>query len=153
MPAPNNAQIASKPKPGGLDATGMKAQELERQKKEKEAALRAAEDAALEEDRAFNAKPVDYSGRRPDDPLPEVIAPDPLEDEELEEVTITMKRTLEDMTYGREIMTPPDFDKETKEYTPATLGNPLVLNFKEGRRYIVPRHLYLHLERIGAVWH
>lgn len=59
---------------------------------------------------------------------------------------------IEDMTYGREVIDPGDFDELTGVFTRAPrLGNLRILNFEEGRKYIVDKDVADHLRSLGYI--
>jgi len=156
---PGTAQRAARPRAGTRDATALKAAELEAAIRQRDEETAIAQAAAKAEDERFNAQAVDYSGV--DTPLEEVKpAADP--DAELPaQVEFRCKMDLPEMTYGRKILVPagtelvrdPDTGLVIRQHTPAILGDVSKFNFKEGRKYRVPREMFEHLDRIGAVWH
>jgi hypothetical protein len=151
--AAGTAQRASRPTAGARDATALKAAELEKARDDRDARTAAAQVEAQAENARVNARAVDYSGV--DTPLAEET-PDTNPDAPLPEfVEFRAKMTLDEMTYGRKIVVPAQYPDENNpsHYIPAVLGDVSKYNFKEGRRYKVPREMYEHLDRIGAVWH
>lgn len=135
-------------KPVRGDVTAMQVQALE-EERDANAAQKAREDAHRREVEEYAKKHevIDYSGA--DTPLPE---PEPVEnDEPLRE--FIAKYTVEDMAFGRIINSPAEFNENGECTKPADLGGIRYLNFEEGRRYRVPKSLYMHLDERGLIWH
>lgn len=155
MPTASPREVGTGPRnqrkrPG--DLTGVNGQRLAQERDEKQAEEAAALAAAKVEDRqvALNTV-VDYSqggvtqvGRVeevdvPDEPLPETM-------------TVRVNYPIEQMTFGKEVISPAEFNEDGAVIKPAVLGGLLTYDFEEGVRYVVPRELGLHLQRLGYVY-
>jgi hypothetical protein len=92
---------------------------------------------------------VDYTGTQTPD-VPEV--------EEVEEVEakpkterIRVNFEVQDMTFGREVLDPGEFDAHGVMLRAPRLGNLRTYNFEPGRWYIVPADVAAHLRYIGYI--
>jgi hypothetical protein len=139
-PGPNSRTSRKRP----ADFTGklMQQQQVEQSEqlklREKELGLAnaVASQELLEE--------IDYTGRQTPDQLDtrpvEVLDPD---------VSIRVNYPIEDMTFGREIISPGD----PENGIPPVIGNLKSYSFEEGRPYKVPRAVAEHLDAKGYLWH
>lgn len=119
--------------------TELQAQHLAAQRDE-EAAQAAAELVAQAQNdaRQRRTQVTDYTGADE-----AIIEAEPLADDDQSDREFICRVDLPEMTYG--IKT----DKDGN----ILHGKPRILKFEEGRRYNVPYDLYMHMERIGAVYH
>lgn len=133
------------------DLTGTQGQKLasERDKAQEAAAAEAA--AAKQVDRVEKLSTVvDYTqgGIKPEEVV-EVDVPDVPEPEFM---TIRVNYPIEQMTFGKEVISPPEFDDNGNVTKAAVLGGLNVYDFEEGVQYRVPRELGLHLKAKGYVY-
>lgn len=145
--AVNRATGRKAPARGDVTALQMQALEEERDAKAAEE-LREKKRVKEVEDLAKKHKVIDYSGA--DTPLPEHEEDEDNDDPYRE---IIARFDVEDMAYGREIIKDPVLNDDGEQIAPAELGGIRFLNFKEGRRYRVPRELAEHMDERGLVWH
>lgn len=135
------------PARGDVTALQQQALDEDRDRQREEDARAKAERAAVEE-YAKAHEVIDYSGA--DEPLPE---PEPVDDHDEPYREIIVKYDVEKMAFGREIVKDPEYNEHGELTRDAVLGNIRFLNFKEGRRYRVPRALADHMDERGLVWH
>jgi hypothetical protein len=69
-----------------------------------------------------------------------------------QEVTIRVNSKIEDMVYGRQVVSEAFVD-EGGTFHPAVHGNLQFYSFVEGQRYKVPVDLAMHLEALGYLYH
>ena len=67
------------------------------------------------------------------------------------EFVVRLVASIEDMTYGREIIDPGDFTDPSNPRMPM-LGGLKTYNFTEGKLYKVDEPLYLHLKDLGYLY-
>lgn len=133
------------------DLTGVKGQALatERDKAQEEAAARAADGKAAERVEKLSTV-VDYTqGGVVPDAVVEVEVP---EEPEPEFMTIRVNYPIEQMTFGREVISPQEFDEHGNVVKAAILGRLNTYDFEEGQQYRVPRELGRHLKEKGYVY-
>jgi hypothetical protein len=133
------------------DLTGLRGQQLtvEAEKNKAEAASQV-ERALEEEKQRKRSEVVDYTGSQ---------TPAPAQVEETDEVEaknpvrrIRVNYPVEQMTFGKEIITPGEFDERGNMVTPPVLGNLRQYTFEEGRWYDVPADVAEHLAFLGYVY-
>lgn len=73
-------------------------------------------------------------------------------DPKSEMVVVRFRREVEEMSYGRQVITPPVYDDRGNVVTSAVLGNIRYFSFTEGRRYEIPRAMAEHLWARGIVY-
>ena len=132
------------------DLTGVRGQQLaaERDKaQEEEAQYRAS--AKAEERTELLSTVIDYSQGGV---VEEVAVPDRPEDDHPEFMVIRVNYEIEQMTFGREVISPPVFDENGMLTQAAVLGGMQTYNFKEGAQYKVPWELGRHLQSLGYVY-
>ena len=155
MPTASPREVGTGPRnqrkrPG--DLTGTQGQKLAAERDERQAEEAAALAAAKVQDRevALNTV-VDYSqgGVTPTQRVEVVEVPaEPLP----ETMTVRVNYPIEQMTFGKEVLSPAVFNDDGAVVQPAVLGNLLTYDFEEGVQYVVPRELGLHLKRLGYVY-
>lgn len=125
--------------------------ELLRSEKEKRrlASLSAADKAAEDEARAIRAGVTHVDLDAGFSPLPEA---EPNADPKSETVVVRFRREVEEMAYGRQVITKPVYDDRGNVIQPAVLGNIRYFSFTEGRRYEIPRGMAEHLALRGIVY-
>lgn len=125
--------------------------ELLRAEKEKlrRTALSAADKAAEDEARAIRTAVTHVDLDEGFAPLPE--SP-PNADPKSPMVVVRFRREVEEMTYGRGVVTDVIQDKEGNVLQPAVLGGMRHFSFQEGRRYEIPREMAEHLVQRGIVY-
>lgn len=132
------------------DLTGRNTQKLEAERDEaQEAEAQARLTKASEERVELLSTVVDYSegGVRTE---AEVVETEP----EIHPATmlIRVNYPIEQMTFGREVVAPPEYDDHGNVTKPAILGGMLTYDFKEGQQYRVPWELGAHLKSLGYVY-
>ena len=106
---------------------------------------------------------VDYSTGGNSVPVVELANEVEVEDDGLEvsdEVEVEVKKEwirvnypIEEMTYGREVLYPGDFDEDEGRWKKAPrLGNLRIFNFEEGVKYLVDKDVADHLRSLGYVY-
>lgn len=156
MPVPTN-RATGKPVAQRGDQTAVQAQALEA-KKEEAAKVAAAKAEALAEVDSFKKKNVviDYFADA-DKPVDDVVEDEVASTLPFREVT--MKYTIDQMTYGMQIVSPAVYEKDEEGNDtrvlaePAQVGGPRYYSFEEGRKYRLPRELADHLDERGYVFH
>ena len=68
-------------------------------------------------------------------------------------VEIRVNSPIEDMVFGRQVVTMDIPGENGEVHTVETGGTLQFYNFEEGRRYKVPWALAEHLDRLGYLWH
>jgi hypothetical protein len=131
------------------DLTGTRGQALAKERDEAQEAALAEAQAAKQDERVEKLNTVvDYteSGR----PVSEVVE---------EEVTVNPKKMrirvnypIEQMTFGKEVISPTQYDEEGRVTAEAVLGGLLTYDFEEGVQYDVPFELGAHLKEKGYVY-
>lgn len=151
---PPATQRTQKKRPG--DLTGVRGQALAQ-----EAANTKAEEVKLtqealqaEREQKRNTE-VDYSSR-PKTEVREVATDDGVQVEEIS-VEVPTRRIrvnypIEQMTFGREIISNEVRDKDGNVVQPAVLGSLREFTFEEGRWYTVDADVASHLEFLGYVY-
>jgi hypothetical protein len=134
------------------DLTGVNTQQLEAQRDEEareEAEARAQ--AAQEDYTAKVTTVVDVSespnGRRESAPVVEtdqVVHP--------KTMLIRVNYPIESMTFGREVVSQPEYDENGNVVKAAVLGGMQTYDFEEGQQYRVPWELGAHLKEKGYVY-
>lgn len=69
-----------------------------------------------------------------------------------EMVVVRFRREVEEMAYGRQVVSQPVYDAQHNLAVPAVLGNIRYFSFMEGRRYEIPRPMAEHLLARGIVY-
>lgn len=156
MPPAAQTQRTQRKRPG--DLTGVRGQQLAAQAKaDKEEAARqitvAQEDQRVER----LATEVDYTTKHPAVVKTPVAGPDGEVSIEAVEVEIPTRRIrvnypIEDMTYGREVISPGEIDERGAYVKPPVLGGLRSYSFEEGRWYTVDADLAEHLAFLGYIY-
>jgi hypothetical protein len=154
MPTASPREVGTGPRnqrkrPG--DLTGTQGQKLAQERDEAQAQALAEAAAAKVEDRttALNTV-VDYTkGGRPPAEVEEVDTP--LEPQPTS-VRIRVNYPIEDMTFGREVISPAEFDEEGRLTKAPVLGGLNTYDFEEGVQYDVSPDLARHLKSLGYVY-
>jgi hypothetical protein len=132
------------------DLTGVRGQQLAAKREaDKEDALAAAAAVHAQERIEKIHTVVDYTEHG-------LIEEDVLTDEPVEahpdHMIIRVNYPIEDMTFGREVITDAVLGEHGEVIKPAVLGRLNTYNFEEGVQYKVPWELGLHLKRLGYVY-
>ena len=131
------------------DLTGTRGQALAKERDEaQEAALAEAAAAKAGERVEKLSTVVDYTETTR--PVAEVVE-GPVEVQE-KFMTIRVNYPIEDMTFGKEVITPAEYNEHGEVTKPAVLGGLLTYNFEEGVQYRVPFELGAHLKEKGYVY-
>ena len=131
------------------DLTGTRGQKLTQERDEaQEAALAEAAAAKAGERVEKLSTVVDYT--ETSRPAAEAIEV-PVEVHE-PFMTIRVNYPIEEMTFGKEVITPAEYNEHGEVTKPAVLGGLLSYNFEEGVQYKVPRELGAHLKEKGYVY-
>lgn len=154
MPTASPREVGTGPRnqrkrPG--DLTGVNGQKLAAERDEAQAEALAAAAAAKVEDRqvAINTV-VDYThGGRPSVEVQEVDTPD---EPQPASVRIRVNYPIEDMTFGREVISPAEYDEEGRLTKAPVLGGLNTFDFEEGVQYDVSPELAGHLRGLGYVY-
>lgn len=132
------------------DLTGVRGQKLEADRDEAQEQEALARASTKQEQRveALNTV-VDYTqgGVRTE---PEVIESEPEIHPQF--MTIRVNYPIEQMTFGREVISPPVFGDHGEVLQPAVLGGMMTYEFEEGKQYKVPWDLGAHLKGLGYVY-
>lgn len=143
--------------PARGDVTALQQQQLDEQRDQERAEATAAAAAARQvEEYTRKNEVIDYSGA--DQPLPE---PERRDDSDEPYREIIAKYDIPQMTFGREIVEEvlrdernrPVLDDDGSPVKIKVPGRIRELNFREGRRYRVPKALADHMDERGLVWH
>jgi len=155
MPSTSTRAATSGPRsqvkrPG--DLTGVNSQKLAKERDEaQEAEAQARLDEAQQDRTEKLTTVVDYSeaptGRRE---AAEVVE-SPVEVHP-QTMLIRVNYPIEQMTFGREVVSPPVYDDNGVIVQPAVLGGMLTYDFEEGQQYRVPWELGAHLKSLGYVY-
>lgn len=148
---PRTNRTTGKPvaQPGDMTALRKQAQEETRDVEQAEAAQRLTM-AREVDDYEKQHVTVDYTGA--DVALPDVEEDDGADERPYREIIV--KYDIDKMAFGRDIVTPAVTDEATGVMSvPPVLGGIRFFDFKEGRRYRVPRELAEHLDERGYVFH
>ena len=130
------------------DLTGTRGQKLAKERDEaQEAALAEAAAAKAGERVEKLSTVVDYT--ETPRPVAEVVEPVAVQPKEM---TIRVNYPIEDMTFGREVISPTEYDDEGRLVREAVLGGLKTYNFEEGVQYKVPFELGAHLKSLGYVY-
>ncbi len=130
------------------DLTGTRGQALAKERDEaQEAALAEAAAAKAGERVEKLSTVVDYT--ETSRPVAEVVEPVAVQPKEM---TIRVNYPIEDMTFGKEVITPAEYNEHGEVIKPAVLGGLLNYNFEEGVQYKVPFELGAHLTALGYVY-
>lgn len=131
------------------DLTGVNGQKLaeERDQAKVDAAQAAVDEAAGERVQLLNTV-VDYTkgGVRRD----EVVEAEPVVHPPT--MFIRVNYPIDDMTFGREVISPPEYDEYGVCTKAAVLGGLQTYDFVEGQKYEVPWDLGEHLKSKGYVY-
>lgn len=154
MPTASPREVGTGPRnqrkrPG--DLTGVNGQRLAQERDEKQAEEAAALAAAKVEDRttALNTV-VDYTqgGRQ----APQVEEVDVPVEPRPTSVRIRVNYPIENMTFGKEVISPAEFDENGNVVKAAVLGGLNTYDFDEGVQYDVTPELAGHLRGLGYVY-
>ena len=130
------------------DLTGTRGQALAKERDDaQEAALAEAAAAKAGERVEKLSTVVDYTETTR--PVAEVVEPVAVQPKEM---TIRVNYPIEDMTFGREVISPTEYDDEGRLVREAVLGGLKTYNFEEGVQYKVPFELGAHLKSLGYVY-
>jgi hypothetical protein len=81
------------------------------------------------------------------------VAPAPVEPAEPREYVVRLVASIEDMTFGKEIIDAGEYDSSLNGYTrPPVIGGLKSYNFIEGQLYKVDEGLYQHLKGLGYLY-
>lgn len=143
------SRVTGKATPQRGDVTALQQNALNDQR-DADAAQKAAADKHAREVEEYDRKHrvVDYSGA--DTPLPE---PERVEDDSNPYREVIAKYDVEQMAYGRIVISEPEYNEYGELTVAAQLGGIRYLNFQEGRRYNVPKALADHMDERGLLWH
>ena len=131
------------------DLTGTRGQKLAQERDDaQEAALAEAAAAKAGERVEKLSTVVDYT--ETSRPVAEVV--DAPVEVQPKEMTIRVNYPIEDMTFGKEVITPAEYNEHGEVTKPAVLGGLLNYNFEEGVQYKVPFELGAHLKEKGYVY-
>jgi hypothetical protein len=133
------------------DLTGVRGQQLAATRDNDRAdQLAAATAVAVAEREEKRSTVVDYSQHGViEEDVDLTAAPEEPHDEHM---VIRVNFPIEDMTFGREVISPDEFDEDGKLVKAAVLGRLNTYNFEEGVQYKVPGELGQHLTRLGYVY-
>lgn len=151
-PASNRTQ---RKRPG--DLTGVRGQALAAEAlRTKEEAARQVE-AALEVQREIKINTdVDYTTKHsPVQRIPSNVDGEVVIEEVVVEIPtrrIRVNYPIEDMTYGREVVSPGEMDERGAYVRPPVLGGLRQYTFEEGRWYVVDADLADHLAFLGYIY-
>jgi hypothetical protein len=135
------------PERGDVTALQESALAEQRDEEKRQAAASAAKAREVQEyDRKHTV--IDYS--EADTPIPE---PERNEDPDEPYREIIAKYKVEQMAYGRIVLSEPEYNEYGELSKAAQLGGIRYLNFEEGRRYRVPKALAEHMDERGLLWH
>jgi hypothetical protein len=98
--------------------------------------------------RPKRGKVHDYSAEARPKPQP---FNQPVPEETNQKYQVRILADIDQMTFGREIVEPPDFT-DPMNPRPGIVGPLLVFNFKEGEEYIVDKPVYERLVQLGYVY-
>ena len=133
------------------DLTGVQGQKLAKERDDSKAdALAAAADAKVQDRQTALDTVVDYThgGVVADD----VELVDTPEEPAPATMRIRVNYPVEDMTFGREVVSPAVYDENGNVTKAAVLGRLNTYNFEEGVQYDVPFELGAHLKSLGYVY-
>jgi hypothetical protein len=132
------------------DLTGVNSQKLaEKREQDKADAAQAQAEAAAAERAELLSTVVDYTQGG----ITQDIEVEETEPEVLPQfMTIRVNYPIEDMTFGREVVSPPEYDEHGNVVKAAVLGRLNTYNFVEGQQYKVPWDLGVHLKGLGYVY-
>lgn len=152
---PPATQRTQRKRPG--DLTGVRGQQLAAQAKLQKEETARATTAAIEEERQERINTdVDYST-----PAQHVRTPVRKDNGELEVEDVTVEvptrrirvnYPIEEMTFGKEVISPAEVDEHGNTVRPAVLGNLRRYDFEEGRWYTVDADLADHLAFLGYIY-
>lgn len=132
------------------DLTGVRSQQLAKERDEAQEDALAAAAAAKTAERVERINTVvDYTEHGV---LTEDVPVDAPEEAHDEFMIIRVNYPIEEMTFGREVLSPPVFGEHGEVLQPAVLGRLNRYDFEEGKQYKVPWELGLHLKRLGYVY-
>ena len=128
------------------DLTGTRGQALAKERDEaQEAALAEAAAAKAGERVEKLSTVVDYT--ETSRPVAEVV--DTPVEVQPKEMTIRVNYPIEEMTFGREVISPAEYNEHGEVTKPAILGGLKQYDFEEGVQYKVPFELGAHLKSLG----
>jgi hypothetical protein len=150
MPSQSPRAATSGPRTQGKrpgDLTGVRGQTLvkERDEAAEAAAQEAAEAKAGERVEKLNTV-VDYTETSRPVVVEEEVRVNP------KEMTIRVNYPIEDMTFGREVISNTEYDEDGRITKEAVLGGLKTYDFEEGVQYRVPFELGAHLKSLGYVY-
>jgi hypothetical protein len=134
------------------DLTGVQGQKLaaERDEAQEQEAQDRANAKVQERVEALNTV-VDYTEGGVNTSRAEVVESEPEIHPHF--MTIRVNYPIEQMTFGREVISPPEYDPASGAVLkPAVLGGMLTYEFEEGKQYRVPWELGAHLKSLGYVY-
>lgn len=133
------------------DLTGVRGQQLAKERDEAQEDALAAAAAAKQIERVERLNTVvDYSEGGVHEEVVDLHAPP--EEPHPEVMVIRVNYPIEDMTFGRVVVSPAEFDENGLLVKAAILGGLNTYNFEEGTQYKVPWELGQHLKRLGYVY-
>ena len=154
MPTQSPREVGTGPRnqrkrPG--DLTGVQGQQLAAERDaEREAAAVAAAAAKVEDRTVALNTVVDYTqggvNRNHVEEVDVPVEPQPTS------VRIRVNYPIEDMTFGREVISPAQYDEEGRLTVAPVLGGLNTYNFEEGVQYDVSPELAGHLKGLGYVY-
>ena len=151
MPSTSPRAAVSGPRTQGKrpgDLTGTRGQALTKERDEAQEAALAEAAAAKAGERVEKLNTVvDYT--ETSRPVAEVVEPVAVQPKEM---TIRVNYPIEEMTFGREVISPTEYDDEGRLVREAVLGGLKTYNFEEGVQYKVPFELGMHLTQLGYVY-
>lgn len=154
MPPAAATQRTQGKRPG--DLTGVRGQQLAKGRDRERAEVKAQLTDALEAERKSKAiEEVDYSSDARKKAR-EAVAAGVVEETDFE-VRPKTKRVrvnwpIEDMTFGREVIEPAEYDEHGIVTKPAVIGGLRTLNFEPGRWYTVDIDVADHLAYLGYIY-
>lgn len=149
------AAARQRKRPG--DLTGVRGQALAAEAlRTKEEAARQVE-AALEVEREIKINTdVDYTTKqKPVQRVPSTVDGELVIEDVVVEIPtrrIRVNYPIEDMTYGREVVSPGEMDERGAYIRPPVLGGLRNYTFEEGRWYVVDSDLADHLAFLGYIY-
>lgn len=151
---PNQSPRSQRKRPG--DLTGVRTQQLAAQAEKEKAETRAQTAQALEDEKnARLVTEVDYTSQtREKDREDAQAIPSGPADVEVKPRTkrIRVNYPIQDMTFGREVITAPEYHDDGTLKKPPVLGSLRTFNFEEGRWYVVDHDVAEHLAYLGYVY-
>lgn len=155
MPPATSNNRTQRKRPG--DLTGVRGQALASEAAAQKAEAQKAVAASLEEQRVERAThDVDYSTAS-DVVLEDIVVGDDtviIEDIAVEKKTrrIRVNYPIDDMTFGREIVSDAEYDDNGLMTKAPVVGSLRTFSFEEGRYYIVDKDVADHLRNLGYIY-